>query len=304
MARQQVVARKLFGFLEVVGTRHVVNITVTPNFVPLILSLESPPDYRTEQNQCSFPKHRADKPNHFQIHYLVGRDWKHLELVQTVENFHHVQPFGEGQWLLVRARAEDEQDCNAHVYDSRGRLLRSFHAGDAIQDVQVTERDNIWVSYFDESHATGLVCFDPQGKPCFRFDELKAGTIVDCYALNVCSDREVWFYYYTDFALGKLVDRKLANSWKLPIEGSRGFAVDGDRVLLARGYAQLARSSDERNLLFLGKLDTLDFQKFQPTNEQGEPLEQYFPFGRRNHLYLDTQDALYLVDLRHLSQRE
>jgi hypothetical protein len=64
-------------------------------------------------------------------------------------------------------------------------------------------------------------------------------------------------YYCTDFPLVRLLDRRLAGSWMMTVHGSRGFAVDGKRVLLGGSY-------DQSDALFLGALDQLDFQEFQP----------------------------------------
>jgi hypothetical protein len=109
--------------------------------------------------------------------------------------------------------------------------------------------------------------------------------------LNVCSDRETWLYYYTDFPVVRLVDGKLAGSWAMPVRGSQGFAVDGERVLLGGSY-------DKKDSLFLGALETPEFQERTPVGEGGEPLKQFRAFGRRHGLYLTTEEALYVVDLR------
>ena len=76
----------------------------------------------------------------------------------------------------------------------------------------------------------------------------------------------------------------------MPIGGSHGFAVDGERVLLGGSYTK-------KESLFLGTLDTLEFQELQPLDERGNPLKQFRPLGRRHSLYLATEDALYVVDL-------
>jgi hypothetical protein len=107
---------------------------------------------------------------------------------------------------------------------------------------------------------------------------------------HVCSDRETWLYYYTDFPLVKLVDCKLAGSWVVPIKGSHAFAVDGERVLFAGSYK-------EKDHLFLGALGTTKFQKLAPVDETGTPVRPFRASGRRHHLYLATETALHVVDL-------
>ncbi len=218
--RTTIEARRLFDFSDVIGSRHLIACTVGPNLDPVVLSLEQAPDYRMESpGQVSYPKKRADSPNRFRIHNLVTDDvWKTIDLPETVENFHAVQPLGEYQWLLVRGRADNEEDRNAHIYEGSGQHVRSFHAGDGIQEVQTTNDGRIWVSYFDEGvfgstklGRSGLVCLDNRGRCTFDYETLVGDdvpSIADCYALNVCSDREVWLCYYTDFPLVRLLDDK------------------------------------------------------------------------------------------------
>lgn len=297
--------RRLFGISEVVGDRHLIALTVGPHLNPVALSLEQPPDYRIERpGWASFPKRRADRPNRFRIHHRTGDGWQALDLPETDENYHAVQPIGSDEWLLVRGRAQGDDDRNAHVYDAAGRHVRSFHAGDGIQDVQATEDGRIWVSFFDEGvfgntklGGAGLVCLDARGRCLFRFTDVLGGgvpDICDCYALNVVSDREVWLCYYTDFPLVRLVDGQVADFWPgLPVSGSSGFAVEGDMALFAGGY-------EDREFLFLVRLGEKRVLKVRPTDEQGRPLTKFTAFGRGGRLLLQTDEALRSVDVAEL----
>jgi hypothetical protein len=301
--RKQVVAEQLLEFATVVGDRHLIAVTVGPSLDPILLSLGQTPDYRVHKARASFPKRRAASPNRFRVHFQAGEEWLGIDLAETNENYHAVQPLPAGKWLLVRGRATDEQDHNAHVHAPDGLWLGSLHAGDGIEDVQAAVGGNVWVSYFDEGvfgdtalGQSGLVCFDQGGQPVFRLDELGdpiLRSMADCYALNVCSAREVWLYFYTDFPLVRLLDRKVAGHWMMPIAGSHAFAVDGERVLLAGSY-------DHAGTLFLGRLDKLDFEEVTPVNEEGLPLRKFSAFGRRHRLYLATEDAVHVVDLRNM----
>jgi hypothetical protein len=299
--RRTIEARRLFAFTEVIGDRHLINVTVGPRLEPVVLSLAQAPDYRIEEgpDRPSFPKKRADRPNGFRIHHQAGGVWRVVDIPATVENFYHVQPLKEDGWLLVRSRADGDDDRNAHVYDAAGRHVRSFHAGDGSQDVQVTENGQIWVSYFDEGvfsdtnlGNSGLVRLDTYGDCTFRYPGAYGVTvpgIADCYALNVASNRDVWLYYYTDFPLVKLVDEKPESIWhKIPIKGSSGFAIDGDKVLFVGGYK-------DRGTLHLVRLNTLKTETFRPVDESGQPVERLRCFGRGHRLFLQTEDALYAV---------
>jgi hypothetical protein len=297
--KKRVLAQKLLEFAAVIDDRHLIAVTVGPSLDPILLSLGKARDYRISTGRGSFPKRKAAKPNGFRVHHLAGEDWVSIDLTETSENYHEVQPLPEG-WLLVRGRADDEQDANAHVYGSDGSWLRSFHAGDGIEDVQATERGNVWVSYFDEGvfgntplGQSGLACFDAGGEPVFRLTDLADSVLksmADCYALNVCSDREVWLYFYTEFPLVRLLDGIVAAHWMMPISGSHGFAVEADRVLLGGSY-------DEKETLCLGQLDKLAFEPVTPMTDAGQPLRQFRAFGRGQRLYLATAEGLYVVDL-------
>ncbi|HTU19956.1 MAG TPA: hypothetical protein VMG10_17970 [Gemmataceae bacterium] len=301
--KKRATARRLLEIEHVLGCSHLITVTAGPSFDLILLSLEQSPDYRLVTGHGSFAKKRAASPNRFRVHYQSGDDWLSLDLAETLENYHAVQPLSNGRWLLVRCRAAGDQDANAHIYDADGIRTQSFPAGDGIADVQATERGNIWVSYFDEGvfgdtelSRSGLVCLGQDGRSAFRLGDLAEPVLrsmADCYALNVCSDREVWLYFYTDFPLVRLMNRKVAGHWMMPVAGSHAFAVDRERVLLGGSY-------DRKESLFLGWLDKLDFEEVTPVDENEQPLRKFRAFGRRHHLYLQTEDAIHLVDMHSL----
>ncbi len=187
------------------------------------------------------------------------------------------------------------------IYVSDGTLSRSFHAGDGIEDIQTTEDGRIWASYFDEGvfgstvlGQTGLACLETSGQVRFKFNELAArGTdIIDCYALNVCSDREVWLCYYTDFPLVQLLDGKIAGLWpELSVKGSHASAVSGREVLFAGGY-------ENRNRLFLVDLDSSKVDQRIPVDADGNEIADFTAFGGGNRLWLQSGCAIFLVDFR------
>jgi hypothetical protein len=319
--KRQVVAGRLLENASVLQGRHLLNITVGPDLCPVLLSLDRQPEYRIETDHGSFSRARATSPNHFRIHHLVGHSRESLDLAPTSENYHFVQPLPGGRWLLVRSRAEGEADCNAHVHGPDGGRIASFHAGDGIEDVQVTDQGHAWVSYFDEGvfgdtslGRNGLVSLDAGGTPVFRFGDLIGlatpvihpsglagthfgdlagsvlGSMADCYALNVCSGKEVWLCYYTDFPMVQLIEGTISGWWSMPVHGSHGFAVCGGRALLGGGY-------DRADSLFLGNLGASNFQELTPVSEAGQPLKRFRAFGRRHRLFLATDTALHAVDL-------
>lgn len=289
--------------MGVVGDRNLVQATVGPNLDPLLLTLDGEPDYRieTSPNQPTFPKKRADRPNRFRVHHMVADGvWATMDLPETVENYHQVQPLGEDEWLLIRGRADGDGDRNAHVHDINGRHVRSFPAGDGIQDVQATRGGDIWISYFDEGvfggtrlGQAGLVCLDRSGGCSFEFNSSAVGVpgIADCYALNVASDHEVWLYYYTEFPLVKLKDGKFDSMWsKVPVKGSPAFASRAEMVLFVGGY-------QKHNELILARFGDARGTTLAVTDERGRPLGRFSAFGRRDRLFLQTEEALHVIEV-------
>lgn len=299
-----IVARKVVDYAEAVGERNRVSVAVGPHLEPVILSLALKPDDRMEKNSASVPKRHADVPNQYTIHSLVGDGWTHICLPETKENFHYAQPLGEEQWLAVRARSAGDEDANAHVFNATGRLVRSFAAGDGIQDVQTDEAGMIWISYFDEGvfgdstlSKSGLVCLDGRGRCVFEFLTVPhecVKSMADCYALNVCSAREVWLCYYTDFPLVQLLDHTIGGVWlNFPVAGSPAFAVLGQRTLFSGGYKK-------RESLFEVSLDSLRKRELIPIDQDGKLIRKFLPFGRKSSLFLGTDESLFVVDLADL----
>lgn len=297
---KRVEAARVLRFADVIGDRHLITASVGPALDPVLLSLGRVPDYRRSAPHASFPKNQAARPNDFRVHSRAGGDWAALDLPPTTENYHHVQPLRDGRWLLVRGRAANARDRNARVYEADGTPGPAFHAGDGVEDVQATERGRVWVSYFDEGvfgdtplGRAGLVCLAADGRPAFRLTDLGdpvLQSMADCYALNVCSDREAWLCFYTEFPLVRLADGAVAGHWRVPVAGSHGFAVAGDRVLFGGGYTK-------PHALFLGRLGTARFAELTPAAAGGGPLRKFRAFGRRHLLFLATADALHAVDL-------
>ncbi len=146
---------------------------------------------------------------------------KNLPLIPT-----EVDIFSDGTVLIVQSRClKDGNDVerNARRYNPNGQLVDAFTLGDGIQQVQIDESDTIWVSYFDEGifgnfgwddplGSDGVVAYTIHGKRLWGASNFG---IVDCYALNVVSSQEVYFYYYDDFYLVKLNKKKDAVRYRV-----------------------------------------------------------------------------------------
>lgn len=127
--------------------------------------------------------------------------------------------FSDGTLLIVQGRCLKEGkkiERNARRYNVNGQLIEAFTLGDGISNVQIDEQDTIWVSYFDEGifgnfgweqpiGRQGLVAFSKNGQKLWEAADF---SISDCYAMNVVSSKEVYFYYYDDFNLIELSNMK------------------------------------------------------------------------------------------------
>ncbi len=296
---RQVTAYHQLIISDLTSSWPLVSLSVGPELDPIALCVEEP-DYRTYRVGSSFHKVRADRPNRSRVSQQTYGASYVVNLSATQENYHHAQPLGPNRLLLVRSRAESESDPNAHVYNLDGEIVASFHAGDGIEDVQTTQDGRIWVSYFDEGvygslelGQNGAVCFERSGVPLLKYQQLlgPSSNIHECYAMNVASDKDVWLYYYTDFPLVRLRDGRFDREWKgIPVQGSRAFAVDGERALFAGSY-------DHPDKLFLVSLDTMRVEELEPVHRDGERVEFVRAFGRGSRLYLASEQALVTVEL-------
>ncbi len=296
---------------EVIQQRNLITIRVDFSGTPVLLSLDGTPNYRSKDG-CS-AKLWSDRINNYCLHYFSEGAFKLIDLAPTRENYHYVQPIGSDQWLLVRARASGYSDKNAHIYSSTGEHLHSFHAGEGIADVQVTENGHIWISFFDQGifafgsafGQAGLICLDETGNLLFEYannSEQMEEIISDCYAMNVVSPQDIWIYYYTDFPLVQISDWQVQQRWSpIPISGSHAFAVNKDYHALFDGdygtHALFAGSSDKPDSLFLVSLDTREFEELIPVDESGKAIKSFRALGQGSRLFLYTGDSLSVVQL-------
>jgi hypothetical protein len=236
--------------LGVKGT--LVAFNVGPDGEVFIVYAMKPTDYQFSQGLAIFPKIFGEAPQVYRI--LKIRDAT-VVMDMCIENekfnIHDVQPMAD-KLLLASARSEyrgsNDFDLNGRAYSRDGVLVSEILLGDGVQSIQATRSGEIWVSYFDEGvlgnfgwdkpfGASGLLALDHSGQTIYQFEPNgKLDHIVDCYALNVATDSDVWCYYYTDFPLVQIQNKKIVASWNVPVSGSSAFAIDGDLVLFAGGY--------------------------------------------------------------------
>jgi hypothetical protein len=273
-------------------------------------------DYRTvEPGWAIFPKTVPDQTQKYRVVGLSGgRSILDVVIEQERFNIHHVQPLGD-EILLVCARSHfrgpKDFDENGRIYTRDGRFVRSILLGDGIQSVQTTSDKVVWTSFFDEGvfgnygwenpvGASGLVAWDAAGKRLFEFQPIEGlDSITDCYALNVESGEDVWFYYYTEFVLIQLNGHKISKYWKIPISGSDAFAVSDGLVLFRGGY-------EERDSYYLfsirnnGKVKKVS--DFELQDHDGRRLVAENVVGRSDQLHFISGEYLYCLEVQSVLQ--
>lgn len=216
-------------------------------------------------------------------------------------NLHHAQCTADG-WLLVGARARTQSpegpEHNGFLFSTRGELQKTFAFNDAIEDVHVATSGTIWTSYFDESASctgVGLVAWNPDGTQRYSFEPREGLELIDdCYALNVVSDHDTWFYYYSPFHLVHLHDFVIADHWTMPVSGSHCFAIYDQYAMFGSGYTH-------GNYVHLFALEAnsrvRELKTFQIHDEIGENLLPCPQFARSDTMYFLKNDRLYRLKI-------
>ena len=227
-----------------------------------------------------------------------GDEWNwDCVIEESLTGLHLVQPLPNG-FLLAHCRQSGSLD-NARVYDADGKFVRGLNLGDGINDIQATSSGAIWVSYFDEGvfgsgiGAAGLVRFDDQGNPLYRFQPTaEIDWICDCYALNVESDDTVWLCYYTEFPLVRLRNGVVDGVWQPGIRGANAFAIRANRVVIHAGYG----ANDWRVLDLDVSGVVIAFESVEFLNEHKIPIPAKCAYSRGRLIWFVEGSKVYRVD--------
>lgn len=240
----------------------------------LILMSINSADNREDFNNTNSVKKMLKQQQKYEI-WQITDDSGELSLYAEITaevNFHNIQRFTNGDILLVskhsKYRDENDYDKNGYIYSINGELKKEFLLGDGVADVQVTEDDIIWISYFDQgifgrysSHwhdllgSTGLVAWNIDGEKVYEFEPSNGlYNMDDCYALNVATNTATYaYYFYNDdnycgkFDLVRIQNQKITDFWYMPVSGSSAFIINGDKALFDGGY-------EHRTLFYLVEL--------------------------------------------------
>src|ERR1700682_417581 len=255
-----------------------------------------------------------------QVLRSAGRD---LELVLEVSHpggLPLVQPLPGGTFLIAVPRSPRRPDGsvtpNAWVYGATGNLIDTWLLGDGLEDMQCTAAGDVWTTYtatgtmgdygrfgwgrlgpevwIEPIGGPGLMRFDAQGEASYSYRPPTGMPIImDCYALNVASNR-VWATYHPGFALLGVDYKERSDWWASDLGPQDALAIDGDLVLgyaafRSKRYASLGRLAGSA----LRKVDNLEVRL-----SDGAPAASIeWVVGRGSTLHAFSRTAWYSLDL-------
>lgn len=196
-----------------------------------------------------FVQSKTEKPHAYRILKIQNGHFTEVFLPKQKYYYHFVQPIGDDHLILVGARcryfSEENFEKNGKIIDYYGVKKDEILLGDGIQTIQSTKNGMLWTGYFDEGvfgnngwsepvGVPGLIAWNSKGEAIYKNTSFD---ICDCYALNVVSDDEVWFYYYTDFQFVRLYKQQ-HEIFNPKISGASGFLVYRNYFLFDMGYGK------------------------------------------------------------------
>ncbi|MBM7662808.1 hypothetical protein JOC85_003619 [Bacillus mesophilus] len=283
----------------------IVDTSIGPLGEVCVLAVNKVPN----REEGMFPPTKTNEGHDYKAIIISTGNIREIILNNQRWNYHFIQTIERENILLVCARSNLYEngtfDNNAKVFDSEGNLLREFLLGDGIQSLYVTKENKIWTSYFDEGifgnygwtdpiGQYGLRAWDSDGEELYKYPNIEQQFISDCYALNVVSDEEVWFYFYTDFELGKYHNGKI--EYITPgVDGSDGFTVYKDYLFFRGGYSEhdkyiLFQEIPNNKLKRVSNLELID--------ETKNPIKANHISCRGPLLLITTGTKIYITHLK------
>lgn len=147
-------------------------------------------------------------------------------------------------FLIADSRTDN--NVNGYIYNFSGQLIKSFLAGDGIEDI-VVQHDKIIITYFDEvvygsdgPNGDGLAVFDFQGQQEFGVNSSVGDMVIaDCYCICKHGTNRVLFYAYTDLKVFELnLDTFKIERFETPSDfsGTSAMSSTGDKIIFHSSY--------------------------------------------------------------------
>lgn len=172
-----------------------------------------------------------------------------------ITNDHNLKIEIDFRFPIIRRLSNDTffiADCrtekvnNGYIFNFNGQLVKSFLAGDGIEDI-VVHRNKIVITYFDEGvygsdgpNRDGLAVFNIEGQQEFGVNS-NAGdmAISDCYCICKHGTNRVLFYAYTDLKVFELnLDTFKIESFETPndFSGISAITSTADKIIFHSSY--------------------------------------------------------------------
>jgi hypothetical protein len=255
-----------------------------------------------------FPKN----PQNYKLYILEEN--KFLELNNKNINYTHGLQIDSDKYLLVCHSKEDASDNtikkNCEIYNPNGKLLKKLDFGSKINNIQIINNHEIWVSYYDiagfcrgKKEGNGLNCFDHKGNILYKYDHSSL-YIDSCDSLNVYSDNEIFLNIYCGgveswFALSKINNKK------------------AEKIAEWREHAKFIAFSD--NMIFLEKTNGIcddicskflftDIKNYNSDDTiyeffNGNNERLHCVHAQKHYLFFWKNNSLYKFDIRQLLEK-
>lgn len=314
--KEPVVAEEIVNLTEIAEGWEVVDVSVDHSGTAIALFEQQTPAFLSISGSTHAEEEKADRDRfRYRIIKLTPGSVRFEMSFESPNWCQQISGWREDDFVLA-TYIDELEDFYVRTIPDAGLRQDAMRVG--VGRIDGTASGRIWAMYSDEEYfwAPGVMCWNAIGQPLLDWQKWRRHRLVpgvfDCYASNIVSDEEAWFWYYTDtsdlrFALVRLRGLELNRWWQdLPVAYSHAFAVSSVYVLFHGGY----HDSDETarrgpryadDHFHLVDLERMDFREFYPISADGRPLMPELSFGRGPKLYFQDSGVLYAVDASKLS---
>lgn len=219
--------------------------------------------------------------DNYDVYKVEGSNIVHKFCVKDISiDLHFIRVIGD-KYLLASSRCdyidEDNIEKNILILNQNGTIIDTFIFGDGIEDIKVEQSGVIWTSYFDEGifgnygwlnpiGISGLRSWSSNGESLYEYEG--EYSIYDCYGLNIDAHNNKWFYFYTEFYLGKITGNKI-RYYSIDVNGANTIAINEKFIVSDSGYAGnnfILHSIAKDKLIKILEFDLVDFDKDKSIN--------------------------------------
>lgn len=236
--------------------------------------------------------------------YII-KNTSHYKLGIHKKYFYHIQPIMD-KILLVGSDDLKKEEGNytsddiipgGAIIDYSGNVLKEFSLGECINDCIVLDNGNIITSYGDEGifgnvfagGSSGLTVWNIEGNSIWDTNR----DVSDCYAINIDSSNDLWYYYYTDFDLIH-TDLKDENVYDPKIEYANGFLLND-----TKDYIIFAKRNTEQHIYqfiiesFINENIENSKELYFESNNENIKIKD-LKFRKSKAVFIDEEDRMFL----------